>query len=1309
MATVALSAVGSVVGNMIFPGAGAFIGRAAGALAGAYIDSALLGAAGQEAPASNAPTVNDITVTSSSEGVNIPRLYGRSKIGGNVIWATYHEVETVTTSSGSGKGLGGGGGGTSTTTYNYYANFAVGLCEGEITRIGRVWADGEEIDLTYFTWRLYTGTETQTPDSLIEAKEGTDNAPAYRGLAYIVFERMPLKSFGNRIPQLNFEVFRAVDDLEALIEGVTMIPAAGEFIYSPTEIRVDGGAGTTYTENAHTFLGATDFTVSLDQLEETLPNCATVSLFVAWFGDDLRCNSCTVEPRIETSDKGTGTTPVSWSVAGLTRTTATEVSEHDSKPAYGGTPSDSTVIDAIQEMRTTRGLEVIFTPFLMMDIPDGNTLTDPYTGAAYQPSYPWRGRITCTPAPGETGTPDKTAAAQTQVDAFYGTVTASDFSVVGETVTYSGPAEWTYSRFILHCAALCKAAGGVEAFVIGSEMRGLGWVRDSASTYPFVDYLKTLAAQVAILLPSAELTYAADWSEYFGHQPSDGSSDVYFHLDTLWSDSNIDAVAIDNYWPLADWRDGTDHLDYVAGTRSIYDPDYLAGNIEGGEGYDWYYASSADRDSQTRTTITDGAYSKPWVFRYKALKDWWQNAHYDRPGGVESGSPTSWTAEGKPVWFTELGCPATDRGANQPNVFYDPKSSESALPYYSKGIRDDLMQREYARAFFDWYAVGANNPTSSVYSLPMVDTARIMLYTWDARPYPAFPAYTSVWADYANWQRGHWLNGRMAAAPLSAAVAKILDDASFSDYDVTQLSGTMAGYVVESISSARDALQPLAAAFFFDSYESQGEIRFAHRGRAGSEASLTPDDLVESSSDAALYELRRGQETDLPRAAKVTFIDSDREYAQKTAEGRRIAGSSGRISQARLPIATSYDLARTMAETMVQEPWSARERATFALPPSQLALDASDMVTFTAGGRSWPLRLTSATLGASGLAAEAMSIDPALYEPFAAPVRVQSAAVSENYGTPDLAFMDLPLIRGDEVVYAGSVAAFASPWPSGVAVYRSPTTSGYELKALADTPAVMGTTQTDFYSGPTSRWDNGNTLRVTLAGGELASADEILVLGGSNIAAVQNSSGDWEVIQFTTATLVSGLTYDLSVLLRGQYGTEAAMADPVASGARFVLLDAAVIQVDMTADDVGLAFNWKYGPSPYDIGNSAYASNLAYSFDGVGLRPLSPVHVAGEFDGSNDLDITWIRRTRVSGDAWNQIEVPLGEDSEAYEVDIMNGASVVRTIEATAETCTYTSAQQTTDWGSVQSSYTVRVYQISASYGRGQYREATVP
>jgi hypothetical protein len=307
------------------------------------------------------------------------------------------------------------------------------------------------------------------------------------------------------------------------------------------------------------------------------------------------------------------------------------------------------------------------------------------------------------------------------------------------------------------------------------------------------------------------------------------------------------------------------------------------------------------------------------------------------------------------------------------------------------------------------------------------------------------------------------------------------------------------------------------------------------------------------------------------------------------------------------------------------------------------------------------------------------------------------------------AFLDLPLIRGDEISHAGIVAAFADPWPGSVAFCRSPTDSGFEVKALATQPATMGSTETMLNPGPSGRWDRANVLRVKLGGGMLASADPLLVLGSSNLAAIEAGEGVWEIFQFATATLVAPLTYDLSDLLRGQYGTEGAMVSAIPAGARVVLLNAALVQVDMTASDVGLAYNWKYGSSRYDIGHPSFVTRSAFAFQGIGLRPLSPCHVSGSFEASGDLTVNWIRRTRQDGDGWEQVEVPLGEDIEAYEIDVMDGANVARTLSSNAPSVTYAVDQQIADFGALQESYTLRVYQLSASYGRGQGREAIVP
>src|SRR6201999_4187359 len=155
-----------------------------------------------------------------------------------------------------------------------------------------------------------------------------------------------------------------------------------------------------------------------------------------------------------------------------------------------------------------------------------------------QPAYPWRGRITCSPAPGTSGSPDQTSAAATQVNAFFGGATAANFAVDGTSVSWTGGGDWGFRRMILHYALLCAAAGGVDAFLIGSELRGLTRVRDGATTYPAVAALKSLAADVKAIFTAAgqspKLGYAADWSEYNNHQTGDAPGALLFNLDPLW-------------------------------------------------------------------------------------------------------------------------------------------------------------------------------------------------------------------------------------------------------------------------------------------------------------------------------------------------------------------------------------------------------------------------------------------------------------------------------------------------------------------------------------------------------------------------------------------------------------------------------------------------------------------------------------------------------------------------------------------------------------------------------------------------------
>ena len=228
--------------------------------------------------------------------------------------------------------------------------------------------------------------------------------------------------------------------------------------------------------------------------------------------------------------------------------------------------------------------------------------------------------------------------------------------------------------------------------------------------------------------------------------------------------------------PLSDWREGEDHLDAQAGVPAIYDLDYLRSNVEGGEGFDWYYrhrrrrAGGADPHPDHRR--------RPWRALGLAVQGYPQlvacNPHHERIGGVRQAAPTGWVPQSKPIWFTELGCAAIDKGTNQPNKFLDPKSSESALPYYSNGMRDDLIQIQYLRAILGYWGEARKQPGLRSNTAPMLDMSNAYVWAWDARPLPGLPQpqQGSSGTDGENYLRGHWLNGRAGQRTLASVVER---------------------------------------------------------------------------------------------------------------------------------------------------------------------------------------------------------------------------------------------------------------------------------------------------------------------------------------------------------------------------------------------------------------------------------------------------------------------------------------------------------------------------------------------------------
>lgn len=1255
MATILFQAAGAALGGIFGP-FGAIAGRAIGALAGSAVDQALLGG-GSTIRGSR---LQDARIPGADEGAAINRVYGTARVGGTLIWATRFEEE-VTSERAGGKATG-----PRVETYSYYANFAVGICEGPIAGVRRVWADGRELDLTDVPMRIHRGEPDQQPDPLIEAKQGAGNAPAYRGLAYAVFERLPLDGFGNRIPILQFEVMKPTGTLEGHIRAVTVIPGSSEHGYDPRKVTERLGKGEGRNINRNNRIAATDWSASIDELQALCPNLERVALVVAWFGTDLRAGHCRIVPGVEVLARSDESRP--WQVAGMGRGAAHLVSRSNGGPAYGGTPSDESVVAAIADLKA-RGLKVYLYPFVLMDVPAGNDLPDPYGGIG-QAAYPWRGRITCHPATGQPGSADKTAAARSQVEAFCN-------------------GDEGYRQMVLHYAHLVDTAGGVDGFIIGSEMRGLTHLRDEADAFPFVEALCELAQDArAIMGTATKLTYGADWSEYFGYHPADGSGEVHFNLDPLWASPAIDAVGIDNYMPLSDWRDGDALSGNPDGFRLPDDEDGMRRMIEGGEGFDWYYASDADRAARLRSPITDGMAGRHWLYRYKDLAGWWTNRHFGRADGAEASAPTAWVPRSKPIWFTELGCPAVDKGANQPNVFTDPKSAENALPYYSGGGRADAMQRRFLDAHHRWWQGSSAEPG-------MVDPDHVFVWTWDARPYPAFPENDALWADGHNWQLGHWLNGRLGATTVADAIAAILKDHGFAYFDVSMVSGDLVGFVQADPASARSLLEPLMATFQIDAVEENGVLHFRSRLRAALPAA-TIDVLAERPDETAFEEVR-GHASEYAGEAILDHISDTSAYQRVTARSRRMTAENDRVLRLSLPAVLHAGAAAGAIESALRDHRAGMRKLTFRLPPNALTVMPGDVVLLK-DGPDGSFIVTRITEGAvREVEAQSFAGGEASAQ---APLARQAARVGGGLESaaflPELQFLDLPCFdAGPEESFA-RVAAYAKPWRP-ILISSSPGTEGYAARVRLDRPARMGRLSAALEPGILGRFDRAQAIELDMPFGSASSKGPMAVLGGENRIAIAAPSGRWEVVGFLTAEETSQQHWRLTGLLRGIAGSEDAMVEGHEAGAVAVFLDAAVRPLGLSADEAGRSLNW----IAESRGVAEVAAPLVFA-GGIRARtPIAPVHLNAKRHPSGAIRFSWTRRGRLNADSWEGYDIPLDEPFEAYRIEILAGEAIVRSVEIDRPYFEYTAADEIQDFGEVQAQIAVRVRQLGRAVREG--------
>ncbi|GAB4444011.1 MAG: hypothetical protein OHK0026_10800 [Rhodocyclaceae bacterium] len=549
-------------------------------------------------------------------------------------------------------------------------------------------------------------------------------------------------------------------------------------------------------------------------------------------------------------------------------------------------------------------------------------------------------------------------------------------------------------------------------------------------------------------------------------------------------------------------------------------------------------------------------------------------------------------------------------------------------------------------------------------------------------------------------------------AQASATVASVIEElCSLAGVPFLDAARTgridLAGYAVARPASIRQVLEPLRSAFFFDAAEIEGALAFFPAD--GTPVARVPAGELGAhpfGSEPPPLELRRTAEAELPRQITVQHLDPARDYQVNAQRARRSTSPSTADLSVDLPLVLEASEAKAIAERMVWLQWLGRDTVTCQLPIAYLHVEPGDkLVVLDGEGRARTLRVTRRELRLPGsLLVEAVTDGAAALSRIAsaapAPVPPQQVLLP---GLTTAHLLDLPLLREeDDGPHLLIAAAGASAGWRGAVLERS-ADGGMTWERLADLTeaAVLGTTLDALPPASSHVWDRASSLTVSLRdpADTLESVSEAAVLGGANACLVGE-----EVLQFREATLIAPGTWRLSMLLRGRRGTAPAAHGP---GARFALLSggAGIARLAMPLAERGLARQWR----AVSLGTRAEdAPVISLAWQARALVPLAPVHARGERNAAGDLAIGWIRRTRLPAPWTDHVDAPLGETGEAYQIDIMAGSSVKRTIATSAPQALYPAAEQIADFGSPQSAVTCRIHQLSERVGRGQALEVTL-
>ena len=532
---------------------------------------------------------------------------------------------------------------------------------------------------------------------------------------------------------------------------------------------------------------------------------------------------------------------------------------------------------------------------------------------------------------------------------------------------------------------------------------------------------------------------------------------------------------------------------------------------------------------------------------------------------------------------------------------------------------------------------------------------------------------------------------------LQKMVVDLCEKTNLKSVNAEDLDQMVEGYVISGTVKTRSVLEDLASAYHFDIIGEGDSVLFKKLQRNTS-LSISKDELISKPSSQPDITVTRAQDLELPKEISLSYIDPERDYQMGLQRAKRLKSGGLQVIQRRMPLVLEASAAKNISEAHLDRAWKERDHVGFALPYKYSDLAPGDVVELPFKTGAKKIMIKNIELSDQGLECEGLSYG-ASFEVRNLPA--DSGGIPrqkvEKLASSGAILMDMPLINAEDVrvplLFWGAYAGVGR-WTGSALMISHDDGASFEVLSSASEKMVTGDMQNILGEGNSVTWDNSNEIKVLLQNTDmqLENATELEVLNGSNIAWIGG-----EIIQFQKAVKQEDGSYVLSKLLRGRRGTEYLISGHRAEE-NFVLVSSLLPSASLLLSDVGGAAQYKTVTLGADEDEGV---PFTFHYQANSLKPFSPASGVIKKTASGDIEISWIRRSRVGAQWLDAMDVPLGELYEKYEIDIIKNGKAVRTVTVNQSHFTYKTADQITDFGSAKNTVTLHIYQLSDYVGRG--------